>query len=95
MLVVETVDNLSAELKATQQGVGDGLSEVREVSDQRARLMERACSELSDEVKVALTLTRTRTRTRTRARALSRTRALNLGTHPNRTLTRRRGSRTR
>ena len=53
MLVVETVDNLSAELKATQQGVGDGLSEVREVSDQRARLMERACSELSDEVRVS------------------------------------------
>jgi hypothetical protein len=64
VLVVETVDDLSAELKATQQGVGDGLSEVREVSDQRARLMERACSELSDEVRVGpnpnpLTLTLT------------------------------------
>ena len=76
------MDNLSRDIKATQEGLGGGLSEVREVSDQRAatlraqaatqaaalcaqaatpraqvrevsdqraRLMERACSHLSDE----------------------------------------------
>jgi len=43
------VDNLSRDIKATQEGLGSGLSEVREVSDQRARLMERACSHLSGE----------------------------------------------
>uniref|UniRef100_A0A7S0EM95 Uncharacterized protein n=1 Tax=Phaeocystis antarctica TaxID=33657 RepID=A0A7S0EM95_9EUKA len=49
VLVVDTVDNLSRDIKATQEGLGSGLSEVREVSDQRARLMERACSHLSGE----------------------------------------------
>ena len=43
------VDNLSRDARAAHEGLGGELSTVREVSDQRARLMERACTNLSDE----------------------------------------------
>ena len=41
VLVVETVDNLSRDTKAAQEGLGAKVGEVSDTSDQRARLMEK------------------------------------------------------
>ena len=49
VLVVETVDTLSRDTKAAHEGLGGALGQVRDASDQRARLMERACNGLSAE----------------------------------------------
>ena len=49
VLVVETVDNLSRDSKAAQEGLGAKLQEVSDTSDQRARQMEKAASNLSAE----------------------------------------------
>lgn len=49
VLVVETVDNLSRDSKAAQEALGAKLQEVSDTSDQRARQMEKAASNLSAE----------------------------------------------